>query len=290
MLDKVTIISVAFQSGAVLPQMLGSIPPETPVVIVNNSQADADQIATMAQGFGAQLVQNSQNTGFGAGCNIGAQLAQTDYLLFLNPDASLAPDALGALMEAAERHASASAFNPVIRGPSGKARLRRRSLNKTSWFTQRSDLPEDDCDVSGLSGAALFVRRSDFEAVGGFDPDIFLYHEDEDLCFRLRQSCGPLMFVRKAEVHHIGGASTPASLDTVAFKAWHMGRSGAYVARKNAKAGGYRGALARAMLQLASPLCWISRRKRVKQYAILRGVLSAAKDGGRGFKDTPWQE
>ena len=167
--------------------------------------------------------------------------------------------------------------------------MRKRSRIKTSWFKRGGALPEDDCEVTGLSGAALFVRQADFEAVGGFNPDIFLYHEDEDLCFRLRQSCGPLMFVRKAEVQHIGGASTPSSLESVAFKGWHMGRSGAYVARKNGKAGGYGRTLAKAMLQLASPLCWISRRKRVKQYSILRGVLSAAKDDGRGFKDTPWQ-
>jgi GT2 family glycosyltransferase len=210
--------------------------------------------------------------------------------LFLNPDASLTPQTLSALLEAAARHPSASVFNPVIRGQSGKARLRKRSLPKRGWFQSAGDLPETDCEVTGLSGAALFVKRADFEAVGGFDPDIFLYHEDEDLCFRLRQSCGPLMFVRKAEVHHIGGASTPSSLTTVAFKGWHMGRSGAYVARKNNKPGGYGRAVANALLQLVSPLCWISRRKRVKQYAILRGVLSAAQDDGHGFKDTPWQD
>jgi len=289
-LEAVTIISVAYQSGAVLPQMLGSIPPKTPVVIVNNSQSDETEIAGIAHDFGAQLVQSGINAGFGTGCNIGAQKAETDYLLFLNPDASLTPQTLNALLEASTRHPLASAFNPVIRGLSGKARLRKRSRVKASWFKRAGALPEDDCEVTGLSGAALFVRRADFEAVGGFDPDIFLYHEDEDLCFRLRQSCGPLMFVRKAEVHHIGGASTPSSLNTVAFKGWHMGRSGAYVARKNSKLGGYGWALVKALLQLASPLCWISRRKRVKQYAILRGVLSAAQDDGHGFKDTPWHD
>jgi GT2 family glycosyltransferase len=68
-------------------------------------------------------------------------------------------------------------------------------------------------DVPGspdwLSGACLLIRRSAFEAIGGFDERFFLYCEDIDICRRLRAAGYDLRYEPAATVRHIGGASAP---------------------------------------------------------------------------------
>jgi GT2 family glycosyltransferase len=60
-----------------------------------------------------------------------------------------------------------------------------------------------------LSGACMLVRRSAFEAVGGFDDGFFLYCEDQDLCLRLRAAGGGIRYEPSAVVSHRGGHSAP---------------------------------------------------------------------------------
>jgi GT2 family glycosyltransferase len=147
--------------------------------------------------------------------------------------------------------------------------------------------PDRDSEVTVLSGAALFMRRAAFEAVGGFDVRIFLYHEDDDLSLRLRKQAGKLMFIRAAQVVHLEGRSSSRSAEIAALKAWHMGRSRVYVTRKHGRPAPFARALGSAIRQLASPWVLLSRRKRAKQLAYLRGVFStccnqsAAREDGR---------
>ena len=95
--------------------------------------------------------------------------------------------------------------------------------------------PKADCEVSILSGAAMLVKTSIFEKAGGFDPAIFLYHEDDDLSVRLSKKFGKLYFVRDALVMHLQGRSSARSPEVAALKAWHMGRSHVYVSHKHCR-------------------------------------------------------
>ncbi len=272
---RVTVIAVCYNSMAVLPAMLASIPAETPVVIVDNASTDGAALGQAVAARGAKLIRNAENRGFGAACNQGAALAETEFLLFLNPDATLAPGALEALVAAAARHPNAVAMNPRIEEANGRPYFKRGSvlLPRSAWLDR--GWPEADREVPVLSGAALFVRRADFAAVGGFDPAIFLYHEDDDLSLRLNAERGPLLFVREALARHQGGHSSVRSPKVAAFKARHMGRSRVYATRKHGRrwAGGR--ALASALRQLVSPLVLLSKRKRAKQLGFLIGILSA---------------
>ncbi|MCO5126200.1 MAG: hypothetical protein M9957_02425 [Rhodobacteraceae bacterium] len=105
-----------------------------------------------------------------------------------------------------------------------------------------------------LHGAAFFVRRSAFEAVGGFDPGDLSFHEDDDLARRLKAECGPLMFIREPLVQHGGGSSSARTAEIAALKAWHMGHSRVYAARASTGNAWRVPALTQATLQLISPL------------------------------------
>ncbi len=271
-------MTVAYNSLDVLPQMLATIPDGATVVIVVNASGDPDAVANIGGQNGARVICNPQNLGFGVACNIGATQAQTEFLLFLNPDAQLLDGALDALVAAADNFTAASAFNPAITDKRGRSCLKRRSVLLPASDKLPPAIPTCSREVPVLSGAALFVRRAAFEQVGGFDPHLFMYHEDDDLSLRLKAAFGPLYFVRDARVRHHGGLSSPRTPETAAFKAYHMGRSRIYAARKHNIPGAQRNALFSALIQLATPFTLFSARKRAKQAAFLRGIHSAMKN------------
>ena len=275
---RVTLVTVAYNSMTVLPAMLASVPVGTPIVIVDNSPYADPALDALADRHGARLVRPGRNLGFGAGCNAGAAGAATEFLMFLNPDATLAPGALDALAMALDANPHAVAANPRIADASGRAAFKRRSvlLPRRAWLPP--GWPGSDREVPVLSGAALFVRRVAFEAVGGFDPVIFLYHEDDDLSLRLARECGALLFVRGALATHQGGTSTERSPATAAFKARAMGESRVYAARKHGLPLPRALAIAEAVAALVSPVTWSSRRKRAKAMGFLSAVW---KDSGR---------
>ncbi|MGD1884067.1 MAG: glycosyltransferase family 2 protein [Paracoccaceae bacterium] len=281
MSDRVTIVTVCFNSLGVLPAMLASVPERTPVVLVDNASDDLNTLRELAAQYGARLMENDENRGFGTACNQAAALAGTEFLLFLNPDTELAPDTIDQLIGAAARYPKASAFNPRIAQASGAPYFKRHSHLMPRAEIMPRGWPGSDQEVTVVSGAALFVRRAAFEEVGGFDPGIFLYHEDDDLGRRLRAQVGPLMFIRDANVTHQMGRSTKRSPATATLKAWHMGRSRVYASRKHGRPVPFLSALMSASLQLFSPAVALSKRKRAKQVAFFKGILSTLRDGGK---------
>ena len=270
---RTTIISVCYNSTAVIPAMLASVPEGVDVVLVDNASSDAAELAALAASHSARLIRSEENRGFGVGCNLGAAAATTEFLLFLNPDAQLLDGAIAALETAMDCYPKASAMNPRITEADGSAYFKRRSVLLPRKDHMPRGWPDADREVSILSGAAMFIRRRDFEAVGGFDPKIFLYHEDDDLSLRLKAERGPLMFIRDAAVRHIGGSSTARNPASAAFTAWHMGRSRVYAGRKHGQPVGYLSAA----LQLVSPAMILSARYRAKKWAFFRGMISALK-------------
>ena len=276
---RVTVVTVTYNSGRILPDMLASLPKAIPVIVVDNGSDDSALVAEIAHCAGGRFVGNKANLGFGRACNLGADLAKTEFVFFVNPDVTLHTDAVEGLLLAADRYPSASAFNPAMDSKRGREMFRRSSVlvPRNEWM-QRG-WPRGDSEVVVLSGAALLVRKACFDLIGGFDTNIFLYHEDDDLSIRLRKECGPVMFIRAARVQHSSGHSSPRTADIAALKAWHMGQSRVYAARKHDVPWAFHKALASAFLQIVSPLTVFSARKRSKHIAFLKGVLGLALKG-----------
>ena len=271
--DQVTVITVSFNSEAVLPSMLSSVPAGMPVVIVDNASKDPASLRQIAEQHAARLVELEQNLGFGVACNAGAALATTDYLLFLNPDAVLRPGATEAFLDAARRHPEASAFNPRITHEDGSLHFKRRSnlLPRSEWLPRKGLEQEGVLPV--LVGSAIFISKQKFDEVGGFDPNIFLYYEDDDLSLRLRRTVGPLFYVPQAEVMHAGGVSSARSVEVATLKGRHLGRSRVYASVKHGVPWGRTKALRDAVLGAISPVVLLSARKRAKEWARLSATL-----------------
>ncbi len=273
---RTTIVSVSYNSADVLPAMLVSVPEGVPVVVVDN--ASSDRSADIGEAAGATVVRLPVNEGFGRGCNAGAALAKTEFVLFLNPDTELKPGALEALEEAADTHLDSPAFNPRIEDRNGSPYFKRSSklLPRARWM--KRGWPPGDTEVTILSGAAFFCRRSLFEEAGGYDSSIFLYHEDDDLALRMAKQFGPLRFVHGALVRHLEGRSSPRSVASAKIKSFHMGRSRVYAMRKHKRPFAFSGSLWSGVRKLLSPAVLVSARKRTQAWHFTKGVLSTIGD------------
>lgn len=273
--SDILIVTVAYNSTAVIGDLLASLPKGAQTVIVDNASTDSAELNDIASKYNASVVRNENNRGFGAGCNIGAASASSEYIFFINPDARMSPGCLEKLRRAMCERPDAAAASPNVQDNRGQPCFRKRSrlLPKSAYWTK--PLPTADADVPLLNGAAMFVPRAHFEGVNGFDEAIFLYHEDDDLSLRLSQTFGPLLHVHDAVVDHAEGASTPRTPTTAAFKAWHMARSAVYAMRKHDRPFARLRVTLFAALQMLSPLNLVSARCRSKHLAFLKGALSS---------------
>ncbi|MFC0283239.1 glycosyltransferase family 2 protein [Camelimonas abortus] len=229
----VTAIVVAWNSAAVLPACLAALAREqVPAIVVDN--ASADDTVAVAEAHGARVIRNARNEGYGRANNIGAAAADTPFILIINPDCAPDPGAVAALLAAAERWPDAGLLAPRIIEPDGRLFFQRRSLLSPYLANPRGRpcAPEGDCCAPFLSGACLLARRELFLRLGGYDPDIFLFYEDDDLCRRVAEAGFALVHVHAAAARHGRGRSAPPAPGRIYRARWHMAWSGAHVARK----------------------------------------------------------
>jgi hypothetical protein len=184
------------------------------------------------------------NTGFGGGNMFGAQFANAKYLLFLNNDAMLKNDCLFVLHRFMEENPKAGVctaqnydehgqFVPSFDHNKGIRRLLfgRSFLEKmnTKKYPKRKQEYTQPIEVNWVNGAFLFFRNNAFQKIGGFDPNIFLYWEEMDLCHRLRKQGYNSFLVPEAKILHYQGVSIGISkpIDKEAYISY------LYVLRKN---------------------------------------------------------
>ncbi len=231
--DRVTAIVVSHDSASVLAECLAALRAEgVPAIVVDN--ASKDDTCAIAAAHGARVVAKPRNEGYGRANNAGIAACGTPYALIVNPDLVLQPGAMAALLAAATRYPDAGLLAPRIVEPSGRLFLQPRSLLSPPHLNLKGamPLPDGDACLPFLSGACLLVRRDLFLALGGFDPEIFLFYEDDDLCRRLRDAGHALVHVDGAQAAHGRGRSSEPTPARRFNARWHLAWSHAYVAAK----------------------------------------------------------
>jgi N-acetylglucosaminyl-diphospho-decaprenol L-rhamnosyltransferase len=229
----VTAIVVTYDSAGVLPACLDALAAEgVPAIVVDN--ASGDDSAGIAERTGATVIRNARNEGFGRAMNIGVRAAQTEFCLLTNPDLTYQPGAVAALVAAAARWPDAGLLAPRILEPDGRFFWQARSLLSPYLQNPRGvlSLPQGDCCAPFLSGASLLARRELFLSLGGFDENIFLFYEDDDLCRRVAEAGHALVHVHDAEARHVRGGSSAPAPGRIFRARWHMAWSRRYAARK----------------------------------------------------------
>lgn len=208
----VTVVFVTYNSGAVIARAVESVPADCAVVIVDNASPEGTPWR-QALARPVEFVALPANAGFGTACNVGARRATTPYVLFLNPDAVLAPDAVTLLLEAARVYGDPAILMPAIVGENGRLMRKEGSILEKvprGHRLQPEEIAGDYC-TRFVHGAAFMMAREAFLGLGGFDEAIFLYHEDDDLSLRAMARRIPIVVVSAARVTHAGGRSSAPS-------------------------------------------------------------------------------
>lgn len=226
-------IIVVRDSAAVLPACLASLQSQgIETLVIDN--ASTDDSARIAQEAGARVIRNEKNEGYGRAMNIGMRAARASACLLLNPDLVLAPGSIGALVEARRRYPDAGLLAPRLVEPDGRLFFQPRSM-LSLYLENEAGLPcvpEGDCCAPFLSGACLLVDRELVMALGGFDEEIFLFYEDDDLCRRVTEAGRSLIHVHAGLATHERGSSSAPRPGTVFTARWHAAWSAGHVARK----------------------------------------------------------
>jgi GT2 family glycosyltransferase len=229
----ITAIVVSYNSAAVLGGCLSALA-ESGVGALVVDNASGDDSAAIARAAGAAVLAMARNEGYGRANNAGVVAAATPFVLICNPDLTVTPQAIAALGEAARQWPEAGLWAPLIVEPDGRLFVQPRSLLSPAHLNaQRKPLiPEGPACLPFVSGACFLMRRELFLALGGFDPEIFLFYEDDDLCRRLLDRRLALLLVPAARVTHLRGQSSAPSRAQRHRARWHGAWSAGYIRRK----------------------------------------------------------
>jgi GT2 family glycosyltransferase len=185
------------------------------IIVVDNGSTD-DSAEWVTHNFPeVKLVRSETNLGFSRGVNLGASVAQSEYLAFLNNDMRVDRRWLTALLKAAQSDERVACVGSKVLNWDGSAiDFFGRAADAFSLsYDPTLSIAATPAVVDGaqpalfVSGGAALIRRQVFEELGGFDAGFFMYHEDVDLGWRLWLRGYRCVLAEESLVYHRGGAS-----------------------------------------------------------------------------------
>ena len=210
-MKKVSIIIVNWNGRDVTMDCVESLIkqdyPELEIIVSDNGSTDGS-IETLRERFPqVRRVENGENLGFGSAVNRGIEAGFGDYFLFLNNDLVLQVDAVRELVRVLDADSKAGAVIPKILYYEKRDTINSFGVrvNYTSVCCPNRIHCKDSIDLKPYEtacGGIFMFRREVYEMVGGFDPDLFLYHEDHDLSWRIRLAGWSLQVIPSAVAYH----------------------------------------------------------------------------------------
>lgn len=239
------VVIVNYNAGKLLADCVSSVvvADVARVIVVDNDSTDGSlkHLERVVENEKVLVILNGNNLGFAKACNIGADAATSHYLLFLNPDCVLEPDAVFQLHEVLAAGSDVGMVGGLLLNPDGTEQGGGRRAVPTPWrsfvrafglyrfahrwprlffdfYLHKQPLPDQPIEVEAISGACMLVKREAMEDVGPWDEDYFLHCEDLDWCMRFRQKGWKVMFVPCARLTHTLGT---CSRSRPIFVEWH---------------------------------------------------------------------
>jgi GT2 family glycosyltransferase len=207
-----SVLIVAYESRddlrKTLPALLGELDDGDELIVVDNKPGDGSVELVRELAPGARVVSPGRNTGFSGGADAGAEAAQGDLLVLLNPDAAPQPGWGEAIRRPWIEERGWAAWQALVADGAGETI---NSAGNPIHFTgivwagghgrPLSGAPSAG-EVAAASGACLAVPLDRWRRAGGFPPEFFMYHEDVDLSVRLRMEGGTVGIEPTAVVAH----------------------------------------------------------------------------------------
>ena len=205
-----------------LPTVVAALEPDSEVVVADNGSIDGS-LALLEREFpSVRRIALLQNYGFAEGYNRALAQVEAEYFVLLNSDVRVEPGWLAPLTDYMDVHPEAAACQPKL--------LSEREPDKFEYagacggFIDRYGYPfcrgrvfgevetdhgqyDDTASLFWATGAALLIRRKDWQDVGGLDGRFFAHMEEIDLCWRLRTRGRQVVCVPQSRAYHVGGGT-----------------------------------------------------------------------------------
>lgn len=228
-MDKVAVVILNWNGEKMLhtflPQVVAYSQEEgVSIYVADNASTDAS-LQVLNDFPTVKVIRLEENYGFAGGYNQALVQVKANYYMLLNSDVEVTPNWLSPLMQYMDEHPETAACQPKIRSYHRRTHFEYAGacggfLDKWGYpfcrgrvlETVEEDLGQYDqiAPIFWATGAALFIRSSDFHAVGGFDGTFFAHMEEIDLCWRLRSRGKMIVCLPQSMVYHVGGGTLPA--------------------------------------------------------------------------------
>lgn len=199
------------------------------IIVVDNASSDGSATAIPAAYPELTFIANTDNVGFAKGNNQGMKVAQGRYILLLNSDTIVQSDTLETMVSFMDAYPRAGASGCKIVLPDGsldKACKRGfptpaasfyYAFGFSKWFPDNPRFngyqlgylnPDESYPIDSLVGAFMLVRREVIEQIGGLDEAFFMYGEDIDWCYRIKEAGWEIHYRGNTQIIHYKGASS----------------------------------------------------------------------------------
>jgi len=230
---QLAFIIVSYNTRELLDACLASIHRHTAglafeVIVVDNASGDGSAAMVREKYPAVTLVESPENLGFGRANNLGFARSRAPFVMLFNSDALLLEDTGAALVRFLQKHPRAGIAGPDVILMDGTRQPKTRGMLPTARVMMNQNLllcrlfprarffaglyVEADwgreARVGWVSGVCMAVRREAYAQSGGFDPAIFMYAEDVDLCRRCAALGWETWRINAHAIKHLCGGST----------------------------------------------------------------------------------
>lgn len=226
----VSIIIVNYNTLQITSQCIESVTEKTQgleyeIILVDNASTDGSREA-FSKDRRITYIYNERNGGFGYANNRGMEIAKGKYFFLLNSDTLLVNNAVKEFFDYAEAHEAKTIYGCYMQGPDGSYR---GSFHYFPAFTsgqflhrivkRQNYMPDySNHEVECICGADMFVPRKAYEECGGFDENIFLYGEEGEWQYRMKQKGYRRFIINSPKIIHLEGKSMSQSPEKKAIQ------------------------------------------------------------------------
>ena len=199
------------------------------VFVVDNASTDESVSMVRRKHPWVKLIENDHNLGFASANNQALKRVSGRYVLLLNPDTVLRRDTLKTMIRFLDEHPEAGITGCKVLNPDGSLQLACRrgfpspgvaffKLVGLSCLFPKSKTfgaynltyldPDSLTEVDAVSGSFMMLRKEVLDKVGLLDEDFFMYGEDLDICYRVKEAGWKIFYVPYTEIIHFKGEST----------------------------------------------------------------------------------
>jgi GT2 family glycosyltransferase len=232
-MKKIAVVTVTYNSQHQIDRYSNSLSTaldglDGEVWVIDNASKDGTKEELDKIKF-IKKIYNSKNKGFGRANNQALQKIKSEYVLILNPDTVIPKNTLQYLLKYADKKKEVGLLTCRVELEDGTLDRACRRGFPTPWrsvcrmtYLDRifpeskifggynlTYLPENDiAEIDSAVGAFMLIKKKVLDTVGFFDEDFFMYGEDIDLCYRIKQAGWKIIYNPKVRVLHYKGVSS----------------------------------------------------------------------------------